>query len=69
MKLPAEKCFIVDAKSANIFGWLENVIMTSQPYSFVGDKLVNNHSKLDHICRQSFVDYMQKLSVRVEEKI
>ena len=43
-KLPTEKCFLVDAKLANIFGWLEYFIMTSQPYSFLYDKVVKKYS-------------------------
>ncbi len=46
----------VSDEAANLFGWIEQVIMNTEPFSFVENKLVRKYSKLAPIS----VEYLQK---------
>ena len=45
------------------------VILSGLPFSVVDDGLTRKYSKLDKICRQTFVKYVQELTRKVEEKV
>ena len=61
--------FEVSENAKNIYGWLEWVIMTGQPFNFVDNELNKKHTKFTPISRPSFMRYLQLLTKKVERKV
>ena len=58
-----------DSKAANIFAWLESVILTNQPFSYVEDPIIRRQSKYEGICVDTLMKYHDLVVKRVEEKV
>jgi len=59
----------VSAKAQNIHDWSESIIMDDLPFSFVENKYARKNTKLDPICRNTLMKYLDLLSIRVQETI
>jgi len=60
--LPSEKC-------KNIYSWLEWGVMDSMPFSFVESEYVIKNSKLKSISTETYMKYIGKLTVVVQNKV
>ena len=59
----------IPEETKNLYGWLDWVIMTDQPISFVDYNLTQKKCKLTPITRPTFMNYLQILVKEVEKKI
>ena len=60
---------IISNKEKNIFAWLEWVIMENRELHFPEKVLVRKYTKLDSICEETLLKYMDKLVVAVEKEV
>jgi hypothetical protein len=59
----------ITSKAKNLFGWLEWIVMTDQPKSFVENTYNRKHTKLDPIGRVTFDKYLDLACSAVQDKI
>ncbi len=59
----------VPKKANNIYGWLNWVITSGQPFSFVEEPTTRMYTNLQRISRKTFVKYMNLTVIQVEKKI
>ena len=61
--------FTFPQKTKNLNGWLDWVIMTGQPFSFVDNNFTPKSCKLTPITSPTFMKYLQSMVKEVENKI
>lgn len=59
----------VSQKAQTYHDWCEWVIMDDQPFSFVDNKYARKNTKLEPICRNTLMKYLDLLSIEVQEII
>ena len=61
--------FTVTKKASNIFSWLRWISLEGLLFPFVEDNLTAEYTKLKPITRQTFVTYLEKLTLLVERQV
>ncbi len=56
-------------ESKFILDWIELIVEKNLPFSTVADEIFRDKCKMEHICVNTLMKYMQKLQNKVEEKI
>ena len=61
--------FSASPRARNIYSWLRWICCKFLPFTFVEDPLTRALTNLDPICRNTFMDYMEKVTIKIEKKI
>ena len=57
------------AEAKNIFGWLDWVINTDQPFRFIENKITRKYTNLKKLGRCRFQQILEKVTEKVTEKL
>lgn len=63
------KDYYVDAKTANLFGWIEWILSENLPFTFCEKKMTRKYSNLSPLSVKTLKKYMLLLASYVEKKI
>ena len=61
--------FSASPRARNIYSWLRWICCKGLPFTFVEDPLTRAFTNLDPICRITFMNYMEKVTIKAEKKI
>jgi hypothetical protein len=59
----------VNRKGANIFNWLEWIVMSNLPFTFVEDPLTRKQSKYESISDETIKKYLMLVTENVEKRV
>ena len=61
--------FEIPPEVINLYGWLELIVVTNQPFTIVENSVYAKHTKLKPVSRPTIMKYMDLITKRVEKSI